>query len=58
MRRFIKDEADYDRVENMIIANFAFIKHIFTVLISTVEFPNIGQMAMGNWCQDAGLLDK
>ena len=58
VRRFVKDEADYNRVEETIKANFQRIKHLFTVLIATPEFPNIGQLSMGNWCEEAGLLDK
>ena len=58
VRRFVKDEEDYNKVEDMIINNFEKIKHIFTVIISSPDFPNIGQMTMGNFCEEAGLLDK
>ena len=58
VRRFCKDEEDYNNVEKTIHRNFEKIKHIFTVLIATTEYPNIGQLSMGNWCEEAKLLDK
>ena len=51
VHRFCKDETDYMNLEKIIVNNFATIKHIFTILISTPDYPTITQLTMGNWAQ-------
>lgn len=48
--RFIKDEADKDRVEKLMAKNFVKLKRIFTSFISQSSFPNISWIDFGNFC--------
>jgi len=55
--RFIKDEADKDRVEKLMAKNFVKIKRIFTSFISQSSFPNISWIDFGNFCEKCKIID-
>ena len=58
LQKFCKDEVDRKKVNQLIKDNFGILKHMYITLISNADYPNVGQITIANWCQDAGLIDK
>jgi len=55
--KFIKDLDDLERVKDIIIENYADIKKIFTTLLSSDGFPNIGLNEFTTFAKQANILD-
>ena len=56
--RLCKDKADLKRCEEIVIQNYAELKHIFTSLISGIEFPNIGWLTFTQYVEKIHLVDR
>ena len=58
VHKFCKDPVDQKKVRQIVMDNFGVLKHMYITLISTPDYPNVGQITLANWCQDANLIDK
>ena len=38
--------------------NFGILKHMYITLISSPDYPNVGQIRIADWCAEANLIDK
>ena len=56
--RLCKDQADLKRCEELVRQHYSELKHIFTALISNVEFPNIGWLAFAQYVEKIHLIDR
>ena len=57
MSRFIKDDADKERVEQLIGKHFMKIKKVFTSFIAQSSFPNVSWIDFGNFCEKCKIID-
>ena len=57
VQRIIKDTADVEKLEQIVLKYYGQLKHIYTVLISTVDYPNIGWLKFTDFIQGCKVVD-
>ena len=55
--RLIKDPDDYAAVIRVLLKHSKLLTHLFLYLASKSQFPAIGLLDFGTFCQDSGIVD-
>ena len=56
--RFVKDVLDIENLQKLVIKNYEMLKHIYTTLMSQVDYPCIGWNKFSKFCKKSEIIDS